>query len=109
MVVFAFLIRIPEPPVSLPAARPASVGLVNPVVITETMLQDPTPLFLPTEFNSARVDYVPREPSGAFAGFPPKLTFSEVELELHLPPPVVVPASPAEALAGDPGGPFHRV
>ena len=49
------------------------------------MLRDPTPLFLPTEFNSSRKDYVPREPGGAFAGFSPKLTFGEAELDLHLP------------------------
>ncbi len=104
---FAFLVRIPVPPVRAPADRPLTVGLVNPVVITETMLQDPTPLFLPTEFNSSRIDYIPREPSGAFAGFPPKMTFSDVELELHLPPPTAVPATPADALAGDPpGAPF---
>jgi hypothetical protein len=107
LVWFAFLVRVPEPPAAIPASRPATVGVVDPVVITETMLQDPTPLFLPTEFNSSRVDYIPREPSGAFAGFPPKLTFSDVELELHLPPPSVVPATPADALAGDPpGAPF---
>jgi hypothetical protein len=107
LVLFAFLVRVPEAPPAGPAPRPPTVGLVNPVVITETMLQDPTPLFLPTEFNSSRIDYVPREPSGAFAGFPPKMTFSDVALELHLPPPVAVPATPADALAGDPpGAPF---
>jgi hypothetical protein len=104
---FMFLVRVPEAPVLTQEPRPPTVGLVNPVVITETMLQDPTPLFLPTEFNSSRIDYVPREPSGAFAGFPPKMTFSDVELELHLPPPVEVPTTPADALAGDPpGAPF---
>jgi hypothetical protein len=107
LVWLAFLVRIPEAPPAKLADRPHSVGLVNPVVITETMLQDPTPLFLPTEFNSSRIDYVPREPSGAFAGFAPKMTFSDVELELHLPPAMVVPATPADALAGDPpGAPF---
>jgi hypothetical protein len=81
--------------------------LVDPVVITGTMLLDPTPLFLPTEFNSSRIAYVPTEPGGAFAGFSPKLTFSDAELQLHLPPPAVVPGSPADAIAGDPpGAPF---
>jgi len=107
LVWLAFLVRIPEAPVPLPAARPPAVGLVDPVVLTGTMLLDPTPLFLPTEFNSSRIDYVPREPDGAFAGFPSKMTFSVSELQLHLPPPAVVPATPAEALAGDPpGAPF---
>lgn len=81
--------------------------LVDPVVIMRTMLLDPTPLFLPTAFNSARIDYVPGALGGAFAGFPFKKTFSDSELELHLPPAASVPGSPAEALAGDPpGAPF---
>ena len=72
-----------------------------------TMLRDPKPLFLPTDFNSSRLNYVPREPGGAFAGFPSKLTFSESELSLSLPPAAAVPASPAEALRGEPpGAPF---
>jgi hypothetical protein len=101
------LIRVPEPPAAAPAPKPAAVRLVDPGVIMTTMLLDPTPLFLPTEFNSSRIDYVPREPGGAFAGFPFKKTFSDSELELHLPPATAVPATPADALAGDPpGAPF---
>jgi hypothetical protein len=80
------------------------VGLVDPVIIMGTLLRDPTPLFLPTEFNSSRRDYTPREPGGAFAGFPPILTFDPAELVLDLPAPVAVPASPAEALRGEPPG-----
>ena len=81
--------------------------LVDPVVIMRTMLLDPTPLFLPTAFNSSRIDYVPGAFGGAFAGFPFKKTFSDSELQLHLPPAASVPATPAEALAGDPpGAPF---
>jgi hypothetical protein len=80
---------------------------VDPVVIKGTMLFDLTPLFLPTEFNSSRKDYVPTEPGGAFAGFPFKPTFSESQIDLHMPPPVAVPASPAEAISDDPpGAPF---
>jgi hypothetical protein len=83
------------------------VGVVDPVGITGTMLLDPTPLFLPTAFNSSRIDYVPREPGGAFAGFAPKMTYSVSELELRLPPPATIPSTPAAALAGDPpGAPF---
>jgi hypothetical protein len=104
----AFHVRMPEPR-SLPgreAARP-SVGLVDSVVIRGTMLRDPTPLFLPTEFNSSRKEYVPPEPEGSFAGFPPKPVFAESELALHLPAGAAVPDSPAEAVAGEPpGAPF---
>jgi hypothetical protein len=103
----AFKIRAPEAPV--PAAKPPnpSVGLVDPVVIKGTMLFDLAPLFLPTEYNSSRKEYVPTEPGDAFAGFPFKPTFSDSQIELHLPPPASVPSSPAEALVGDPpGAPF---
>jgi hypothetical protein len=107
LVLLAFSVRVPEAPIQAPQARPPDVGLVDPVATAGAMLLDPTPLFLPTKFNSSRVDYVPREPGGAFAGFPAKLTFSDSELELHLPPDTAVPSTPAEALAGDPpGAPF---
>jgi hypothetical protein len=103
----AFNVRVPEaapPPGIVPHT---SVGLVDPVVIRGTMLFDLTPLFLPTEFNSSRKDYVTREPGGAFAGFPFKPAYSESELALNLPDPVAVPDSPAQALVGDPpGAPF---
>jgi hypothetical protein len=104
---FAYLVKVPEPMLLPPRPTAPSVGLVDPVVIMGTMLRDPKPLFLPTDFNSSRRDYVPREPGGAFAGFTSKLTFSESELSLNLPPAAAVPASPAEALRGEPpGAPF---
>lgn len=88
-------------------ATPSSVGLVDSVVIKRTMLFDLAPLFLPTEFNSSRQDYAPTEPEGSFARFAYKPTFSDSQIVLHLPPPTTVPASPAEALVGDPpGAPF---
>jgi hypothetical protein len=81
--------------------------VVDPVVLKSTMLRDPRPLFLPTAYNSSREDYVPEAPGGAFDGFAAKLVYDPSELELHLPPETAVPASPAEALAGDPpGAPF---
>lgn len=103
----AFQVRVPDMPRPPEGAAKPAVGLVEPEVIKGTMLFDLAPLFLPTEFNSSRKDYVPTEPGGAFAGFPFKPTFSESQIELHLPPPAVVPSSPAEALADDPpGAPF---
>jgi hypothetical protein len=107
IVLLAFLIRVPEPPLRLVGPTPPTVGVVDPVVTMATLLRDPTPLFLPTRFNSSRIDYVPSEPGGAFAGFQPKLSYAEAELELHLPSVSAIPASPAEALAGEPpGAPF---
>jgi hypothetical protein len=80
---------------------------VDSGVIKKTMLFDLTPLFLPTEFNSSRRPYAPPEPGSTFAGFSFKPTFSDSQIDLHLPPPVDVPSSPAEALVGDPpGAPF---
>jgi hypothetical protein len=101
------MIRIPEPPAPASVARPATIRLINPGIVTATMLIDPTPLFLPTEFNSSRIDYVPNDLVGVEAGFPFKKTFSDSELELHLPPPNAVPQTPADALVDDPpGAPF---
>jgi hypothetical protein len=108
LVWMAYLVRVPAPDL-LPAAPAPSkpVGIVDPVAIRGSLLFDLTPLFLPTDYNSSRKDYVPRPPGTAFAGFPFKKAFADSGLVLHLPPPVAVPASPAEALAGDPpGAPF---
>jgi len=102
----AYLIRIPEPRAASRVPTLPSVVLVDPGSIIGTMLLDPMPLFLPTEFNSSRRDYVPREPGG-FAGFGWKHVFDDTQLVLHLPPSETIPSSPAEALAGDPpGAPF---
>jgi hypothetical protein len=107
ILILAFLIRLPEPPLQPVGIAPPRVGVVDPVVTMATLLRDPTPLFLPTRFNSSRIDYVPSEPGGAFAGFQPKLSYAESELELRLPAVSAIPASPAEALAGEPpGAPF---
>jgi hypothetical protein len=104
----ALLVRVPAPRIPPgPDAVRNPVGLVDPVAIEGTMLFDLTPLFLPTQYNSSRKDYVPSEPGAAFTGFPARLTFAESGLELHLPPAGSVPDNPAEALVGDPpGAPF---
>jgi hypothetical protein len=100
----AFRVRLPQPPATRTVPPNASVGLVDQVAIQGTTLRDPTPLFLPTSFNSSRKDYVPAEPAGDFSGFSADLTFDVAELRLPLPPAATVPASPAEALVGDPPG-----
>lgn len=99
---FAYVVRVPDSRAVVTAPVAPSVALVDPVVIRGTMLRDPTPLFLPTEFNSSRQEYVASPPTGAFAGFPAQFAFAGDRLDLNLPPPTVVPASPAEALVGDP-------
>ena len=107
LVGLAFFVRVPGPLSAPPQTTAPTLQLVDRVVIPGTMLRDPTPLFLPTEFNSSRRDYVPIEPAGAFVGYAPKWTFGDSELALNLPAPVAIPASPAEALRGEPiGSPF---
>jgi hypothetical protein len=108
LVGLALLVRVPSPPrPPEPETARSPVGIVDPVAINGSMLFDLTPLFLPTEFNSSRKDYKPREPGSSFAGFPAKRTFADSGLRLRLGPPVAVPDNPAEALVGDPpGAPF---
>jgi hypothetical protein len=81
----------------------AAVTLVN-FNANDAALTDPTPLFLPTEWNAGQ-NALPastqREPGGSFQGYPPKLAFAETELKLDFPAVVPVPARPADALAAD--------
>jgi hypothetical protein len=93
------------------AARPAhrlagSVRLLS-LKKNEAALTDPTPLFLPTEWNAGQ-NALPantqREPGGSFQGYPAKLAFAETELKLTFPAAVAVPARPADALASDRSG-----
>lgn len=79
----------------------------DPLFREDAEAHDPTPLFLPTRWNSSEKEVSRREPNGAFESFGPKLAFSETGLALSLPPPVAVPARPADALdANPPGHPF---
>jgi len=70
----------------------------------DAALTDPTPLFLPTEWNAGQ-NALPantqREPGGSFQGYPAKLAYAETELKLDLPSVVAMPARPADALATD--------
>ena len=110
LLVTSLLFRAPGNPRGT-AAKPVFVPTppTKGVVITtlppnEAALTDPTPLFLPTEWNAGQ-NALPantqREPGGAFQGYPAKLTFAETELKLDLPSAVAMPARPADALAAD--------
>ena len=85
---------------------PPPVGAVKLVSLkpNEAALTDPTPLYLPTEWNAGQ-NALPantqREPGGSFQGYPAKLAFAESELKLNFPAPVAVPARPSDALASD--------
>ena len=90
-----------------PAQKPGgSVRLVS-LKPNEAALTDPTPLFLPTEWNAGQ-NALPantqREPGGSFQGYPAKLAFAEAELKLSFPAAIVVPARPADAAASDRSG-----
>ena len=90
-------------PLQPPADRVKLVSLKK----NEAALTDPTPLFLPTEWNAGQ-NALPantqREPGGSFQGYPAKLAFAETELKLQLPAAVALPARPADALAADRSG-----
>ncbi len=89
-----------KPVAPAPVAR---VSVVN-VNADDVALTDPTPLFLPTQWNAGQ-NALPantqREPGGSFQGYPAKLAFAETELKLDFPAVVPVPARPADALAAD--------
>ncbi len=110
LVAFAVLFRAPGgprvgaiKPVPPPADRVKLVSLGK----NEAALTDPTPLFLPTEWNAGQ-NALPantqREPGGSFQGYPAKLAFAETELKLQFPATVALPARPADALAADRAG-----
>jgi len=112
LVGFALLFRTPSPPreaVKRAGSRVTPVKLVN-LKRNEAALTDPTPLFLPTEWNAGQ-DALPDasrlERGSTFAGYPAKLKFAESELALQFPADIVVPARAADALdAGKVGETF---
>ncbi len=89
-----------EAPVAL-AALPAADEAAG--LRTELALQDPTPLFFPTEFNSGRVDtaMVAEQSFGTAFGraIDSKLHYPPKDNRLEVPDAVVVPTDPLRALA----------
>lgn len=105
------LVRIVHLPT--PATRPAPAtadtlnitridsGHRNQVLREEALLLDPTPLFLPTPYNSSSTEISSmrhREPGETFAAFPPKRAFSDEAFAIPFPDPVKIPARPVDAL-----------
>jgi len=71
------------------------------VLQQEALLRDPTPLFLPTEWNTAmyvRPEKSLQRPGDSLGGYKAKFVFGGGSLPVALPPPVSVPGRPAEAL-----------
>jgi hypothetical protein len=108
MVVILALIRVPRPaPATTPPPPLATVGVTLKGQQSDMNLLDPTPLFLPTEWN-ARPKAVPvntlREP---FTDFSASYTFAEDAARVAFPAAVAIPGKPADALAiGPPEAPF---
>ena len=104
------LTRPTEPPPSPPRARVA-IGFAQSesgsALKDEQTLLDPTPLFLPTQWNAAHRDVAWREPGGEFQSYRirPKLGFDEKDLKLDfLPAPVATPAKPSAVLVEETPG-----
>jgi hypothetical protein len=103
------LFRIPtgsdslEP--NLERSVPAKIEVAwqgNESLIEEVALRDPTPLFLPTEWNAsedALAMSAPREPGGSFQDYAPHFIFPENELKLEFGPVSKVPAKVADVFA----------
>jgi hypothetical protein len=114
MVAAALLFRLPRPDRPTPVPRAPSLRLgatsgtgFDPLFSEETALRDPTPLFLPTKWNSAQKEVVRHETESVFPPYDAKLIFNPDRLRLELPPSIMVPAHPAEALENNPpGDPF---
>jgi hypothetical protein len=122
-----FSVSVSRPPAQgIAAARPKPTIEVaerreKSALDDEATLLDPTALFQPTRWNTARMDVAPPEPSSTFQSYrvPPKLGFADSDLKLgrvetvdrgakaapralrsslELPDPVVVPSKAADAL-----------
>jgi hypothetical protein len=104
------LIRFPRSSEINPSAKATNnyvgLGRLNPtdsddVTREDAMLRDPTPLFLPTEWNAGNLVRPPSlamGPDTRFQNFPPKLTQPETGLRMAFEPMVTLPLSPAEGL-----------
>jgi hypothetical protein len=111
-VISALLFRAPGA-----APRPSSgskpvIGIGEPAVsavtrqsVEDAALTDPTPLFLPTEWNSSEKPSEPQAPQGSFSSYGPNYAFGDSGPDLGLPATVSVPAAPSDELQADPPGP----
>ncbi len=103
------LFRTPKPVVHAPVAPSSTVALTavggesNAALNEEALLFDPTPLFLPTEWNAAQAmaqkNAAVLEPGTEFAGFEPNWHFLPNELAVGLAAPIAVPENGAALLS----------
>ncbi len=104
------LIRFPQPAETNLGAKATNhyvgLGRLNPtdsdeVTREDAMLRDPTPLFLPTEWNAGNLVRPPSlaiGPDTRFQNFPPKLIQPEIGVRLAFEPTVAMPLTPAASL-----------
>lgn len=81
---------------------PWSGGSADRLLQEETVLRDPTPLFLPTAWNASEPEVagdLQREPGSGFRNYPPQLVFGDADLRLAFPVTTPVPTNPAGGLA----------
>ncbi len=100
------LFRSPRVPPRIEPAKPANSSRVEltKVVRAEAALLDKTPLFLPTEWNTAHKEVVLPQSGGAFSDYAPKYAYDEAEL-MSLKPTAPISLSAADALMLTPPGP----
>ncbi len=101
------------------AARPAAAPRVNVARLDEgtgdrlmreqATIFDPTPLFLPTQWNASQrplPSTVQRQPEQVFADFAPQTVFDEAELSLPISANQVLPKGPLDLLQQASRDPF---
>jgi len=103
------IVRLPEPQArrarvdtaaSLNLAR-HHAGQRDRIPGEEALLFDPTPLFLPTRYNSSQIDDAAgarREPGESLLSFEPRFVYSASTFAITFPDPLPGPAQPAEVL-----------
>lgn len=93
------------PPKTVARQTVTLVSGQDKAVNDESVLLDPTPLFLPTKWNATQRELAAPEPGGRFRGYDaPRFSFAENELMLGLPAPIAVPAGPADAVVAEAAG-----
>jgi hypothetical protein len=75
----------------------------NSLAESQLLLQDPTPLFLPTEFNSGKVRPPRKEEQSlgtSFSSIPAKMLFGDTDIQLALPEVVSIPERALDLVIG---------
>jgi hypothetical protein len=91
-------------PQTQPATKVELSTHENELLIEEVALRDPTPLFVPTQWNAgedALAMSAPREPGGSFQDYAPFFTYSATELNLEFPNTLDLPGKPSDVFAID--------